>query len=1039
MTSNNTQVGFEFSENQKNLWMISNNNPEVFYNQVLVELKMPILIEEVLSSIERIIQKHDIVSFRAYNNENYLMPIQISADKSVDYQNIEVNNPDFNKMLKEALHLPYDPFNTNPLRFCFVSDGKKVQSIYITLYALWGDSYSILFLSNELSKALTDKDKYTNQDVEEKIDYVNYSVWQNDLINNPEEEATMFWNAYTTPLRKEIEPFSNKHQNKFSPQKIQINRIEGEKYEELKAYCTQNNISMQDVLFCNYAEYLCLFSTNEIVLGYNQSKRNYKELENTLGYVSKIIPIKFQKNNTNSIVDYASNLAKQIEQIQDWEDYYTLNRKDTSTNQQTGFNYCFEFVDLVENHCGTPNNTVLSIKDVRFVQDQFLLKLSCVDYGDAISVELYFDEESYSEKSIDIIEAQLKHCFETTSVLNSDVLSSKELDVIAASNTTNKEFPYFKSILDLFELQVNQNPDNVSVINRGERLTYLELDQLSDKLATKLVTDCNVQKGNPVAILLERSEWYIVSILAVLKAGAYYIPIDQNYPTERIKLILEDSGATVLLSDIELTSDFDFIQLEVVNPTEHSIYSSKASKVNVTIEPKDIAYCIYTSGSTGKPKGCLIQHNNLLNYIQWANDYYYVKSELGNWGLITSMSFDLTVTALFTSLTRGKKITIGNEDKDIVQLLFECFNDPNIDTLKLTPSHLSLLKGLDIKNTHIKIVICGGEQLTQNQVSILEKINPNILIFNEYGPTESTVGCVVKKVNSKEKILIGKPIANTTINIVNEENQLCKIGAIGELIINGSGIAAGYLNNPQLSSEKFITNDSGDNVSYKTGDLGRWHSNGTIEFLGRRDSQVKIHGNRVELDEIEQCLLQNQNIKEALVLALENEEGEKEIVAYITSDKEQMISELRSHLFERLPNYMQPSQYIQLDKFPLTTNGKIDKNQLPDPKEISLSKRVEYCAPRNVKEQKLAAIWQEILQQDKIGIHDDFFLIGGNSLKAMTVINHIYRSFDVRIQIVDFFKAATIEKIVEEIELSMTLKELKETESNKKYDNEILL
>jgi len=444
---------------------------------------------------------------------------------------------------------------------------------------------------------------------------------------------------------------------------------------------------------------------------------------------------------------------------------------------------------------------------------------------------------------------------------------------------------------------------------------------------------------------------------------------------------------------------------------------SPVSSVHVAVSRDSLAYVIYTSGSTGQPKGVAITHGSLCNYIGWANGYYFEET-YGNFALLTSISFDLTVTSIYTTLSRGKELYIGSKDKEITDLLEECLSSSSVDALKLTPSHLSLFKGEAISLAGLKMIICGGEQLTLAQIHGVWSLNDQVRIYNEYGPTETTVGSMIKEVyRDEDRILIGKPIENTSIYLLNSNQQLVPVGVSGEICIGGSGLAKGYLNREELTREKFIVHPfkEGERL-YRTGDVGRWLEDGNVEYLGRLDDQVKIRGYRVELGEIESYLRGHESIEEAVVVARKNALREYDLVAYVKSRNTQTVSDLRSYLSKQLPDYMVPVYYVQLESFPLSSNGKINKKALPDPEGLKLATGIEYVAPRNETEEKLVRIWEEILGRQGIGIQDNFFDLGGHSLKATRLASKIQKEFGVELRLKEIFQKPTIKDTALEIE-----------------------
>lgn len=1009
---NNVQ-GYEFSENQKNIWFLEGENQQVFYNKTVLKFYDHVSTEELKSAIDAIVKKHDVLRLKTHYDKKFAYPVQFFSDESKsDYHEIDGNEEDIIALVNKELEYAYDPSVNSPIRFCAVKVAGEIKYLGVKLYALWGDVYSTVFFCNELSQALKNIQAYESEEIE-KVDYLNFCAWQSELINEPEEEAVQFWKTYNYQLNQKIVPFSKTSEIGFNSQKKLIYTIEGEEYEKLNQYCSAHNLEKGDFLLLKFAKYLSLFTENEITIGYIPFERHYDELSHTLGLVTKSLPFKYSRSADLSDNQIVKGFEKQIDQLKNWSDYFSIDREDEA-NKASIFNYSYEFIDLKK----TVSFAGFSLIDNYNVQDAFELKLSCTNFDDKINVELYFNTANFQPEQINVIQAQLIKWFENSTEENKDIstLSAIEEAIIAASNATGKEFSQFVSVLDLFEKQVKEQPAKTAVIFESKELTYQELDNKANQFANYLITNYNLKNGDAVCVLLERSDWFIISILGILKAGAYYVPVDIYYPQERIQFILEDCNAAIVLYSGEILGNSDLLNVAIIDPAADKIYSGTGLIPVLDRKPDDIAYCIYTSGSTGNPKGCLITNQNLMNYVQWSNSFYFDSSGDGNWGLITSVSFDLTVTSLFTSLTRGKKLWIGSNHADIYELLQEAFTNPAIDTLKLTPTHLSLLKDITIEQTNIKTIICGGEQLTINQIENVKRINENIHIYNEYGPTEATVGCIVRKIEKDDSaVVIGKPIANTKIFIVDENNLQTPIGVIGEIIISGTGVAKGYLNREELNKEKFIQDFSLSNQkSYKTGDIARWLPDGNIEYLGRKDSQVKIRGYRIELNEIENLLLSNEHIKEAIVFAID-EEDNKKLIAFFTSDAKLNISDLKNYLSDKIPGYMIPDEFIQVEKFMLTINGKIDRQHLINLKNKALELNVEYVAPGNDIEEKLAEIWKSILNKEKIGVNDDFFLLGGNSLLVMKLTNRIGFEFGMKIDYKLFFNKSTIKSLALEI------------------------
>jgi amino acid adenylation domain-containing protein len=437
---------------------------------------------------------------------------------------------------------------------------------------------------------------------------------------------------------------------------------------------------------------------------------------------------------------------------------------------------------------------------------------------------------------------------------------------------------------------------------------------------------------------------------------------------------------------------------------------SPVPSIKPAITANDLAYIIYTSGSTGLPKGVAVNHNSISNYILWASNSYFADKATGNMALITSTAFDLTLTSIFCPLVNGRKlfITSGN---DINEKLLNAVSNPEIDTLKLTPSHIVLLNSLPFIYTGIEQVIVGGEELKQQHVDILRSFNRNIRIYNEYGPTENTVGCTMAEIDNSY-LGIGTPIANSKIYILDAHNELLPLGHVGEICTAGDCLAREYLNQPELTWQRFINNPFERNKKlYKTGDLGRWQENGLLQMYGRKDDQVKIRGYRIEPGEIEKVIVKYTDVVDCAVVVKEGNDGINQLIAYIVSPQELNVSDLRAGIMAHLPEYMIPSYFLRLEVLPTTANGKVDRKALPNPMTVEMIGASNYIPPSSDIQKKLVDIWQDILNRDSIGIRDNFFDIGGHSLKATQVVTRIYKELHAVITLGAIFTSPTIEEL----------------------------
>jgi amino acid adenylation domain-containing protein len=580
----------------------------------------------------------------------------------------------------------------------------------------------------------------------------------------------------------------------------------------------------------------------------------------------------------------------------------------------------------------------------------------------------------------------------------------------------------------LFEEQAARTPENVAVIFGDQQLTYAELNARSNQLA-RYLESLGVGPESLVGICCERSPEMVVAILGILKAGAAYLPIDLSYPSDRLAYVLEDARAQVLLAQERLVGGLPAYATKVVciDSDWDEIGERSAENTACDAHPDNPAYVIYTSGSTGRPKGVVIPHRGLVNYLRWCRQAYPVAEGDGS-AVHSSIGFDLTVTSLFSPLIVGRGVELTPESQGIDGIGAALHRRPNLSLLKITPSHLDLLRHLVPAEAVAKLArafVIGGEALLVEHLSFWQERAPGTRLFNEYGPTETVVGCCVYEVVDTGSppgtaIPIGHPIANTQIYLLDAGQKLTPTLAIGELHIGGAGLARGYLNQPDLTAEKFIPNPFGSELGarlYKTGDLARRLPDSNLQYVGRSDFQVKIRGFRVELGEIEAVIGQYTDVREAAVIVGQDAPGVHRLVAYVVPGENSVleVKDLHSYLSQQLPEYMTPTSYVMLDALPLTPNGKLDRRSLPALEGRRPNLAAPYRALQTEAELTIAAIWKEALQVEKIGADDNFFDLGGHSLLLVRVNRKLQEAFNQEITVIELLKYPTISSLAERL------------------------
>ncbi|MCE7984892.1 MAG: amino acid adenylation domain-containing protein [Caldilinea sp. CFX5] len=702
-------------------------------------------------------------------------------------------------------------------------------------------------------------------------------------------------------------------------------------------------------------------------------------------------------------------------------------------------------------------------------EGQFDLSLHIFDEGESLRAVFKYNTDLFAPATI----ARMAGHFATllTGILANPQARLGELPLLTAAerqqllytwNNTQTDqlaFPLTQCVHEVFAQQVVRTPDAIAVVSdqvarlaltgwQGDQvynqvatlsplhpvtLSYDELNRRANQLAHHLRTQ-GVGPEVLVGVCLERTPELVVAILAVLKAGGAYVPLDPSYPPERLNFMVADAAVRVLITQQSLGDRLPInAPLLYLDEAWDLIARQPDHNPAVAVQPDNLAYVIYTSGSTGKPKGTLIEHRGLSNYLAWCVQAYNVAAG-GGAPVNSSIGFDATITSFFSPLLVGGKVVLIPEHDEIEMLCRALTGDEQFSLVKITPAHLEILShllttaGEAPPPINANAFVIGGEALFGHHLTFWQRHAPQTRLINEYGPTETVVGCCIYEAQEPitGPVAIGRPIANTQLYVLDQYRQPAPIGVPGELYIGGAGVARGYLNRPELTAERFIRDPFCAEPTarlYKTGDLARYRPDGKLEYLGRRDHQVKIRGYRIELGEIEAVLIQHQQVREAVVVAREVQPGDKQLVAYLllaesvsngaatiqAPSHPVTLSELRDHLHQTLPEYMTPSHFVILDAFPLTSNGKVDRAALPAPTLGESGER--FVPPRDSVEMRLATIWKTILGLPQVGVLHNFFDLGGNSLLAVRLVAHIQQEFGKTLPLASLFQRGNVEQM----------------------------
>jgi amino acid adenylation domain-containing protein len=692
-------------------------------------------------------------------------------------------------------------------------------------------------------------------------------------------------------------------------------------------------------------------------------------------------------------------------------------------NYLTGFSNKIEFPD-----------SVFELQKGERISAQFDLTLTANDNVNDLDCVFEYNTDLFKEDTIVRMSGHFLSILR--SIVEDEKLNIKAIPLLTQQenrlmlkewNKNQVEYQVEKCIHQVFEEQVLKTPDAIAVVFENEQLTYTELNARANRLANYLVKE-GVKEGMFIAICLHRSIDLLVSLLAVSKTGATYIPLDPIYPKARLALILEDAKPFILISELSMFQNLPETDTRILLLDQKSVYSNESGENLNYGNAQNFAYVLYTSGSTGIPKGVQIKQHSVVNLVSSMSKLLKVTSKdvlLAE----TTISFDIAEMEMYLPLFAGAKLVIASEDTSLnIEILKNKIEDSGATLFQATPVSFKmlLLSGWNGKSD-LKI-ICGGEAFSKELArELLLRCKE---VWNGYGPTETTIYSVVKKLTSEDcagegYVPIGRPIDNTTLYVLNSKLVPVPVGITGELYIGGVGVSPGYLNLDGMTAERFIPNPFSDDPEariYKTGDLVQYFPDGNLVYLSRADFQVKIRGFRIELGEIESVIAKFDGIKENVVITREDENGEKMLVAYCVPKVESDFNEaeFRHYLKEKLPDYMVPSAIVRMDKLPLTANNKVDRKALPEPSNIYASASQIYVEPKTLTEKKLTVIWCSILKLEKIGILDDFFEIGGHSMIAVTLIIKIEKEFGVRLPLATLFEKSNIQRLAKVIDDGIT-------------------
>lgn len=1029
---------YPVSPAQSNLWAISHaTGSNIAYNMSEVYVLNGELKQDVLEKAFReLIKRHEILrtNFKADDTRQVRQYINLQQQEfGISYKDFR-NSTGTEKELqvknsvKEEISKPFNLSADPLLRVSLYHLEKDSYVIVHVMHHIISDGWSMTILIKELLILYNAFLKHEPNPLPPlRIHYKDYVEWLLKALNSGHyEKEEAYW---LEQLSGDL-PVLELPQSRMRPAVKTYNggiihqRLDAASVRKLKNLTKESDstLFMGLVALLNTLFYRYTFQ-EDIILGTSVAGRDHADLENQIGYYTKTIALRTRFSGKDSFRNILSTVkhvtlesfAHRLYQINDLVKKLDL-KQDVSRNPVFDVMVVLQNTDMEK----TPDLSFDGIQVSGFNNDQsivskFDLTFSFVELGHDMAMSIEYNSDLFAKETVEQLAGHV--CRILNSVTETPDMAICQLDFLSDAekqqqlvdfNDTTTDYPKDQSIAQLFEEQVAACPDKTAFIYSGKHFSYEELNTIANQFSAYLTSEKNLLKGDAVCIKLERSEWLLVAILAIVKSAGVYVPLNVNDPEARIESIVKETRCKLVI-DEQLIRDFDLVRTRYAG---HN--SGQAASAT------DVAYILYTTGSTGSPKGVMVPHRAVVRLVRHTN--YFdpaISTKLLSTGALT---FDATTFEYWSMLLNGGCLVFCDQ-KTLLnpQSLKELIASEAIDTMWMTSGWLNQLVDYDLDLFKpLKVLLAGGDVLSPVHIHQLQEHYPGLSIINGYGPTENTTFSTTFAITgSYPKIPIGSPISNSHVYILSKEQSLMPLGVLGEIYVGGDGLALGYLNNPALTAEKFIANPHVHNGRmYKTGDMGRWLPDGTVEFAGRKDEQVKIRGFRIELSEIEAALTNSHIGNEAAVIAKTNEKGEKYLIAYITGEIIPDVAALRLSLSRLLPAYMIPSVYVHLPVFPLNVNGKVDKKSLPDHKGIELKQASGYQTAANETEEKLLAIWTEVLSlnQEDIGVQTSFFELGGHSLKIIQLISRIGMQFGVDMSYEQIYEYNTVRGLADIIQ-----------------------
>lgn len=997
---------YELSNAQKRIWYVQkkHRNSSLFNIGGTVQINGTPDINILKRAIEQVIDNNEGFHYEFYEDKNEVYSYINRRKLNIEFKDfsLEKDCEAFQEWCREQAGSCFSMIKSPLYKLIIYKLSAEAYGYFIKIHHIIADGWSMKLFTDQITDIY--ESMVENKEISNSItsSYLDYIIEEERYLNSDKaREDKSFWlDMYSTI------PYGSSISSNLLNGKRTSYVLEDDLMTQINAYLKCHRITINGFFVAAYLLYAYKKQgKTDQILGIPLLGRVSKKERAIFGNFTNTMPYRYQINNNLYINDMMKEVMAGLKKVYQHQKY-PYNKLCENINLHK-YN-----IDRLYDVCINYYNTMLStniheiqVENTEFYngQQEYALQIILRHWNNVrLQVDFDYQLEVYSENMISDIYKEFVGLIKK--IVKQDTLTIKELNllddeeykrVIYDFNKTDISYPLSKTWLDLFWETAKKYPERIAVSKDEEEINYEELDSKSDAAALYF-SRFGIKKGDIAAIIPSYDITSIICIIGIIKIGAVYLPIDKKLPYRRISRILSESCANYLIGyDNHIEFEGEFIEL-----TEDIFQNTYKGKEMIT-HPfvQDTVYIIYTSGSTGTPKGVMVTHKNLMNYLLWARDTY-IKRDKEVFPLYSSFSFDFTVTSLFLPLICGGEIRLF-ENKDDKNIFRHILRDNKATIVKMTPSHIALMTDIPVADFSIHTFILGGENL---KTAVCRKLDRHFkgktVIYNEYGPTEATVGCMIFQYtdgDNSESVSIGRPISNTQIYILDKDLKPVPKHTLGELYIGGDSVAKGYYMREEETIERFIRNPFIQRGTiYKTGDLAFYKEDGNIYYCGRNDREQKIRGNRVNLSEIENKIMDSGMVSDVVVNAIELGEG-KQLCAYLLSDTKEYHDKLKEYLKEILPDYMVPALYISLNAFPLTANGKVDINKLPMPSEEA-DLFTETAMNEALKQ--LLVIAEELLSKGKeILPGNNFFLLGGDSIKAIQISSYMYdRGYELTVK-----------------------------------------